>query len=361
MHPTAAHRAAVAKYIVTNNAVEVALAATALVGNPGLLRRNALERHLRNVMHGRIHTPQDDVILAAAGRAALAAVAPTTCAIPDQVGRFSVHHRSWRNPMSAVSTELYEVRPASPVLGAEIVGVDLAGGVDELDGRSACVRTSGSTRCSSSVASTCRPTRTSRRCGSSTSRSTIRSGSTATTTTASSTCSTWRRPATPSIWHVGGMWRTPPFNIESLTYQVVPDVGGKTLWADLQAAYDGLSAAVQQLLESVSAVYSAYPGDGTTYRPAVTETVEHPVVRTHRHTGRKGLFLSSSAQRLTGIEPAEGAALLPFLLAHASSPNYSVSFGWQPGDFVIWDNLATWHFAVNDYDGPRVYRKVIGG
>ena len=93
----------------------------------------------------------------------------------------------------------------------------------------------------------------------------------------------------------------------------------------------------------------------------MTETVEHPVIRTHRHTGRKGLFLSSSALALTGIEPAEGQALLPFLLAHASSPNYAVDFGWKTGDFVIWDNQATWHFAVNDYDGPRAYRKVIGG
>jgi alpha-ketoglutarate-dependent taurine dioxygenase len=35
--------------------------------------------------------------------------------------------------------------------------------------------------------------------------------------------------------------------------------------------------------------------------------------------------------------------------------------GWKTGDFVIWDNQATWHFAVNDYEGPRAYRKVIGG
>ena len=164
-----------------------------------------------------------------------------------------------------------------------------------------------------------------------------------------------------ATWHVGGTWRNPPFNIESLTYQVVPEVGGRTLWADLQAAYDGLSEPVKELLESVSAVYSAYPGDGTYDRPPVTETVEHPVVVAHRDTGRKGLFISSSAIRLTGIEPAEGAALLPFLLTHASSPNYSVGFGWKPGDFVIWDNRATWHYAVNDYDGPRAYRKVIGG
>ncbi len=163
-------------------------------------------------------------------------------------------------------------------------------------------------------------------------------------------------------WHVGGTWRTPtPFTIESLTYQVVPAIGGNTLWADLQAAYDGLSAPVQELLESVAAVYGAYPGDGTDVRPPVTETVEHPVVRRHRHTGRKGLFLSASALRLTGVSASESAALLPFLLHHASSPNYSVAFGWQPGDFVIWDNLATWHYAVNDYVGPRAYRKVIGG
>jgi alpha-ketoglutarate-dependent taurine dioxygenase len=164
-----------------------------------------------------------------------------------------------------------------------------------------------------------------------------------------------------STWHVGGTWRNPPFHIESLTYQVVPDIGGHTLWADLQAAYDGLSEPFKELVESVSAEYDAYPGDGTYDRPPVTETVKHPVVRTHRHTGRKGLFLSSSALRLNGIEPAEGKALLPFLLAHAASPNYAVDFGWKAGDFVIWDNQATWHFAVNDYDGPRAYRKVIGG
>jgi alpha-ketoglutarate-dependent taurine dioxygenase len=169
------------------------------------------------------------------------------------------------------------------------------------------------------------------------------------------------RVGSASQWHVGGTWRTPPFNIESLTYQVVPEVGGHTLWADLQAAYDGLSEPVKQLLESVNGVYSADPGDGTYLRAPVTETIEHPVVLTHRHTGRKGLFISTSAFRLTGVTDAESKALLPFLLAHASSPNYTVSFGWKPGDFVLWDNQASWHYAVNDYDGPRVYRKVIGG
>jgi alpha-ketoglutarate-dependent taurine dioxygenase len=169
------------------------------------------------------------------------------------------------------------------------------------------------------------------------------------------------KAGTAAHWHIGGLWRTPPFTIESLTYQVVPEIGGHTLWADLQAAYDDLSQAVRKLLARVGAVYDGnaenYGGGG---KPApITDTIEHPVVRTHRHTGRKGLFISSSAVRLTGVTAAESQALLPFLLAHAGSPDYAVSFGWKPGDFVLWDNLATWHRAVNDYDGPRAYRKVI--
>ncbi|HEX3958884.1 MAG TPA: TauD/TfdA family dioxygenase [Trebonia sp.] len=94
----------------------------------------------------------------------------------------------------------------------------------------------------------------------------------------------------------------------------------------MQAAYDGLSEPVEQLLESVNGLYSAYPGDGACNRRLATETIEFPVVRTHRHTGRKGLLISTSALRLTGVTEAESNALLPVLLAHASSPNYTVSF-----------------------------------
>jgi len=71
--PDAAARSMVAKYTVTNGAIDGVLEAVRLTGNPGLLRRHPLERHLRNVLHGRIHTPQDDTILAATGRAAFAA------------------------------------------------------------------------------------------------------------------------------------------------------------------------------------------------------------------------------------------------------------------------------------------------
>ncbi|RDG36231.1 TauD/TfdA dioxygenase family protein [Streptomyces corynorhini] len=172
-----------------------------------------------------------------------------------------------------------------------------------------------------------------------------------------------RQTGKASTWHIGGLWRDPVFAIESLTYEVVPELGGHTLWADLQVAYDDLSEPFKALLETVSAVYD---GNAENYaqgseKTATGDTVEHPVVLTHPATGRKGLFISSSATRLTGVTPAESRVLLDHLLRHASSPDYTIRFGWKPGDFVLWDNRATWHYAVDDYgDGARVYRKVIG-
>ncbi|WP_322753314.1 acyl-CoA dehydrogenase family protein [Frankia sp. Cas3] len=68
----AAARANAVKSTVTNAAIRAVGAAVALIGNPGLTRANPLERHYRNVLCGRVHTPQDDAVHAAAGAALLA-------------------------------------------------------------------------------------------------------------------------------------------------------------------------------------------------------------------------------------------------------------------------------------------------
>ena len=66
-----AGEAATLKLAVTNNAVAVVEGALALAGNHGLSRTNPLERHYRDVLCGRVHTPQDDSIRLGAGRLAL--------------------------------------------------------------------------------------------------------------------------------------------------------------------------------------------------------------------------------------------------------------------------------------------------
>ena len=59
------------KMTLTNNAVAAVEEALSLTGNHGLSRTNPLERHLRDVLCGRVHTPQDDTIKLTAGRLAL--------------------------------------------------------------------------------------------------------------------------------------------------------------------------------------------------------------------------------------------------------------------------------------------------
>jgi alkylation response protein AidB-like acyl-CoA dehydrogenase len=59
------------KLTVTNNAVAVVEDALSLTSNHGLTRANPLERHYRDVLCGRVHTPQDDSTRISAGRIAL--------------------------------------------------------------------------------------------------------------------------------------------------------------------------------------------------------------------------------------------------------------------------------------------------
>jgi alkylation response protein AidB-like acyl-CoA dehydrogenase len=71
--PEAYRRAGVAKLTSTRAVTAAVEQAVALVGNPGLNRRNPLQRHYRDVLCGRVHTPQDDAIVAAVGKSVLAA------------------------------------------------------------------------------------------------------------------------------------------------------------------------------------------------------------------------------------------------------------------------------------------------
>ena len=167
-----------------------------------------------------------------------------------------------------------------------------------------------------------------------------------------------------SRWHVGGLWRDPVFGIESLVYEVVPETGGDTIWADLQAAYDDLSDPLKELVAHVGVRYDANASNyaqGASRTP-VADTTVHPLVYDNPRNGRRGLFLSTSGVGFTGVSETEGRALLEFLIEHASQSKYQARFGWDVGDFVLWDNRATWHVAVDDYgDAPRAYRKVIAG
>jgi alkylation response protein AidB-like acyl-CoA dehydrogenase len=59
------------KTVLADNAIDAVQLAVQLCGNHALSQANPLERHLRDLLCARIHTPQADSALTAAGRTAL--------------------------------------------------------------------------------------------------------------------------------------------------------------------------------------------------------------------------------------------------------------------------------------------------
>ncbi len=174
----------------------------------------------------------------------------------------------------------------------------------------------------------------------------------------------------------GGTWHTDVTFLErpamgSILYAMeVPPVGGDTLFANLQMAYDTLSPGMRALLDPLEAVHDAgrIYGPGADYnRPDVVRKgmrvafrseaeaqVVHPVVRVHPETGRRGLFVNGNfTRRFVDMTEEESRPLLEYLCAHATRAEHTCRFRWRAGSVAFWDNRATMHLALNDYAGHR--------
>jgi taurine dioxygenase len=139
-----------------------------------------------------------------------------------------------------------------------------------------------------------------------------------------------------------------------LRVETVPPVGGDTVFASMYAAYDHLSAPMQDLLSGLTAVHSGhhagahygYPDPKADYPESV-----HPLVRTHPRTGRKALYVNSGyTSRIVELSEAESAAVLHLLFDHvANGVAWQVRFRWEPSSVALWDNRCTQHHAIWDY------------
>ena len=142
---------------------------------------------------------------------------------------------------------------------------------------------------------------------------------------------------------------------------VPPDGGGDTLFSNMYAAYEALSTPMKRFLEPMTAIHDSAKVHG--YRLKATDRAdiqlpraEHPVIRTHPVTGRKALFVNKGfTTRIMGLKQHEGDSLLEMLYRHCETPEFMCRFNWKPGSIAFWDNRCTQHHALFDYFPHRRY------
>lgn len=175
-----------------------------------------------------------------------------------------------------------------------------------------------------------------------------------------------QRKGNNDTWHADVTFVERPVKVGVLHAVEIPPLGGDTLWLDAEAAYEGLSAPVKQLIGGLTAVHSFFKG----FSPAAfarygreqrmhevyasLPPVAHPVVTTHPISGRKALFVNRAfTTHIEGLSSIESDHLLQLLLDHLQKPEFQVRWRWRKDTVAIWDNRSTQHLAVSDYFPAR--------
>jgi taurine dioxygenase len=170
-----------------------------------------------------------------------------------------------------------------------------------------------------------------------------------------------------AIWHTDVTFLPAPALGAVLAAKQVPAYGGDTVWASGIAAFEALSAPMQALLDGLTATHDftrSFPLErfGNTAEDLArwedarrkNPPLSHPVIRTHPVSGRKALFVNEGfTTRINELEAAESEAILKWLFAHGTRPEFTLRWRWQANDVAMWDNRVTQHYAVDDYRPQR--------
>jgi alpha-ketoglutarate-dependent taurine dioxygenase len=172
-------------------------------------------------------------------------------------------------------------------------------------------------------------------------------------------------------WHTDRSWRAEPALATLLYGAEVPDVGGDTLFCNTSMAYDALPDEFKRRIDAMTVIhsveYSRRTADGppaTEYERRIGPPTPHPVARKHPVTGRRAIYLGCHAWKIDGMTEPEGRKLIDELMAFATQERFVYRHQWRRHDFVMWDNRCTFH-AATPYDTSTkirtMHRTVVQG
>ena len=174
-----------------------------------------------------------------------------------------------------------------------------------------------------------------------------------------------------SYWHTDLSYTKSPSRGSILYAIEVPHAAdgtplGDTEFASTAAAYDSLSEEMKTKLQSLKAVHRFWDRYINSRKAAGSEVVIsderraglpdviQPVIRTHSVTGRKSIYVNEGfTVSIVGMSDSESRALLEELYAHCTQAKFRYRHKWRVGDVVMWDNCTTVHRLNVDFALPQ--------
>ena len=169
-----------------------------------------------------------------------------------------------------------------------------------------------------------------------------------------------------TMWHSDKSFRPQPSSATILHAVTLPPNGGDTCFADMSAAYEALGDRTKAELDGIKVVHSWEHSRENIGKTLTAEEVadappmSHPLVRVHPETGRKALFIGMHASHLDGQPMDASRARIIELEAHATQDRFVYRHSWRPGDILMWDNRCLLHRADPNFDAahyPRIMHR----
>ena len=163
-------------------------------------------------------------------------------------------------------------------------------------------------------------------------------------------------------WHTDVSYNPKPTKVIILRSLKIPPVGGDTMFANMEVAYETLDDELKDKIKGKKAVhsslgaaafvdaYKAMEGNGNLDEYSNS----HPVVRTHPETGKKILYVNSMyTKRILDMKKIESDKILNQIFKHQERLDFTCRFKWTENAVAIWDNRSTLHQGLTDFFPAR--------
>ena len=159
-------------------------------------------------------------------------------------------------------------------------------------------------------------------------------------------------------WHSDVSYNLKPTKAVILKSIKIPPVGGDTMFANMELAWETLDEKIKDKIKGKKALHSSlgaeffvdnYEGmEGNGNHDEYSN--EHPIVRIHPDTGKKILFVNwTYTKNIVGMDKKESDEILSKIFKHQARLDLTCRFQWTENAVAIWDNRSVQHYAIADF------------